>query len=92
MSEFVPRLLNKTVLLFPDLQDIDLIPFILNSRAVSAYDAVLLLEKSIKSNSSQDSLFACLQVSQTTCLYPMRLLYVCNTCISTCVYMYAPSM
>lgn len=63
MSEFVPRLLNKARVLFPDLQHIDLFPFILNSRAVSAYDAVLLIEKSIRSNSSQDALFSCLQVS-----------------------------
>ena len=65
MSDFVSRLFDKTAELFPSLLLDDLIPFLLNSRAVSAYDAVMLLANSATSASQaymSDHLNGCLMV------------------------------
>lgn len=44
LSDFNSKLLDKAKMVFPALQNEDLTPFLLNSRAVSAYDAVILLQ------------------------------------------------
>lgn len=65
MSEFLPRLSSKMTELFPGSEHLDLLPFLLNSRAVSAYDAVMLLVNSVTSSfkKSEDPLNPCLLVS-----------------------------
>lgn len=65
MSDFLPRLMAKVTELFPNLEQVDVLPYLLNSRAVSAYDAVMLLVHSVTSSfeMSEDPLNPCLLVS-----------------------------
>ena len=74
MSEFTTELWNKASELFPYLQHIDLLPFFLNSHAVSAYDAVMLIEKSTKSL-AYDSLDPCLIVCYLCQIIKRRIVY-----------------
>ena len=47
LDEFHSQLLSKAVDLFPSLTEEDLKPYLLRSRATSAYDAVTLLAQSV---------------------------------------------
>ena len=47
MDDFHSMLMNKTLDLFPSLTEENLEPYLLRSRATSAYDAVTLLAKSV---------------------------------------------
>ena len=47
MGEFHSQLLSKAVKLFPLLTEEDLKPYLLRSRATSAYDAVTLLARNV---------------------------------------------
>ena len=47
MSKFHSQLLSKAVEQFPSLTEEDLKPYLLRSRATSAYDAVTLLAQSV---------------------------------------------
>ena len=47
MSKFHSQLLSKAVEQFPSLTEEDLKPYLLRSRATSAYDAVTLLARSV---------------------------------------------
>ena len=47
MTEFSSRVLQKVALLFPRLEVEDLMPFLLNSRAVNAFDAVMLAVENV---------------------------------------------
>ena len=47
LDEFHSQLLSKAVDLFPSLTEEDLKPYLLRSRATSAYDAVTLLARSV---------------------------------------------
>ena len=47
MDNFHGLLRNKTIDLFPSLTEEDLKPYLLSSKATSAYDAVTLLAKSV---------------------------------------------
>ena len=46
MSDFMPRLRRKASELFPSLSHEDFMSFFLNSRAISAHDAVMMLVSS----------------------------------------------
>ena len=47
LEDFHLMLMNKTLDLFPSLTEESLEPYLLRSRATSAYDAVTLLAKSV---------------------------------------------
>ena len=47
LGEFHSQLLSKALDLFPSLAEEDLKPYLLRSRATSAYDAVTLLAQSV---------------------------------------------
>ena len=47
MGEFHSQLISKALDLFPSLTEDDLKPYLLHSRATSAYDAVTLLARSV---------------------------------------------
>jgi hypothetical protein len=47
VKDFYNKLLIKTTELFPSLTEEDLKPYLLHSRATSAYDAVTLLARSV---------------------------------------------
>ena len=47
LNDFHNMLLFKAVDLFPSLAEVDLKPYLLRSRATSAYDAVTLLARSV---------------------------------------------
>ena len=47
MSELNSQLINKTRRLLPSLSDVDLSRYLQHSRATSAYDAVILLARSL---------------------------------------------
>ena len=54
MKDFLSIVVNKTLKLFPSLSEKDLKPYLLHSRATSAYDAVTLLTRSIDMAFDQD--------------------------------------
>ena len=53
MSEFIPRIIQKAQELLPNVQESDLMSFLLNSRAISAYDSVMLVASSVNISSKQ---------------------------------------
>ena len=54
MKDFQSILVNKVLKLFPSLTEKDVKPYLLHSRATSAYDAVTLLTRSIDMAFGQD--------------------------------------
>lgn len=54
MKDFQSIILNKALKLMPSLTEKDLKPYLLHSRATSAYDAVTLLTRSINVAFNQD--------------------------------------
>ena len=64
MTEFSSQVLQKVAPLFPRLEVEDLMPFLLNSRAVNAFDAVMLAVESANfSTQTSEPIDSCLIVS-----------------------------
>ena len=64
MSELIPQMLQKAIEVIPGVRESDLMPFLLNSRALNAYDAVMLVASSANISSQQsDPVDPCLIVS-----------------------------
>lgn len=67
MSYFVSKLSEKVTEFFPNFELADLLPFLLNSRAVNAYDAVMLVANSVDFTLERSTpLDTCLIVSHFT--------------------------
>ena len=67
MSVFYEELMSKAQELFPHLETSELTSFLLNSRAISAYDAVaLIVHNLVSSSQASEPLDPCLIVSTKT--------------------------